>query len=1026
MKISKRKKMSAKKLTCIIAPLLALLIALAILLPVITVTYFDPVMRDFFGEAGVRATATGGSDITDKLDKQYNKSKFSTTDQLDAYERQLVRESGAEGYVLLKNENNTLPLSKNKTISLFSHSSVDIIAGGTGSGTGSSDVTLKDAFEAQGYTVNGTLWDFYSTGAGSGYTRGAGSLNYGGGEDWTINECPINVLRDGGVLSSATGTTAIFVISRTGGEGRDLARYMGNFTSIEEDKSKHYLEPDSVELGVIAYLNENFKNVIIIANTNNAIELGWTENYQNISAILWAPGGGGETANSIVDVLSGAVSPSGRLVDTFAYDAFSSPAMQNMGDIALTVNGSTTGYYGVSYDEGIYVGYKYYETRYYDKVMSQGNAGNYDYSSTVQYPFGYGLTYSELMMSDFTLMSPDSDGNMTVSVKVSNVSDGVPAKEVVQVYANFPYTQFDATNYIEKSAVNLVGFAKTEEIQPGESATVEIKVNLSDLVSYDDVVNKTYILEEGAYLLTVASDAHEAANNFLAYEGKNISHGMTADGDASFVGVYNQVTTDVSTYSKSSSGTGISNVFGDDGLGDSTSYIDRNRYLSRQDWAGTFPKCKGTESNAASSFSEKNGHTYYWDVSQTVIDKLAKKGTAEAANSLLTDTQAAEKALPVGQEGSIELIDYRGVDFDASSWDNLISQITVKEMQKIVNQSGYMTDRIDSINKPKATDLDGPAGLNNMVNHAAYSITYPAEVNMAASWNTKISYDWGEAVGMDGLRASVMASGWYAPAMNIHRTPFAGRNFEYFSEDAYLSGALATETVKGAASMGMYSFIKHFALNDQEDHRCDNGIATFANEQTIREIYLEPFRMVVENSGTVKTMRWVYDEESGEFTQSYSETPACTAVMSSFNRVGYTWAGGDYRLITQVLREEWGFRGIVLTDYSQGATSYMHNAQMLRAGGDAALTQYTWGGTLNIDSDALRYYAQQAVKNVCYTVVNSNAMNGYVHGLKLGAEPFPYYYLILIAVGVVAVGLTAWGVTAIILRIRNEKKSLHQ
>lgn len=1029
-----RKKLSAKIFTIIIASLLAVAWVIAIVMPIVLTTQYDAVMRDFFGTAA-RKTEGVDSEETKDLDKQYNKSGYETVEKLEAAEKKFVREAGAEGFVLLKNSsdvNKGLPIKTSKSaktkVSLFSKNSVNMIAGGTGSGVGYINGDLKTALEAQDYEVNQKLWDFYKTGGGSKYKLGAGVINFGASTDWGINECPINVLQnEAGLLDSIKDTTPVFVFSRTGGEGGDLARYMGAYTNIEEDKGKHYLEPDSVEMGVLKYLNEHFTNVIVIVNTNNAFELGEVAKLENVTAILWAPGAGGETPNSLADVISGKVTPSGHLVDTFAYDAFSSPAMKNMGDFNYVNNGNATGYYGVSYDEGIYVGYKYYETRYFDKVMAHGNdaetlkVGNYDYSATVQYPFGYGNSYTTFEWSNFTVSEKDANGDITVSVDVKNVGT-VAGKEVVQVYVSSPYTEYDKTNHIEKAAVSLVGFEKTDVLQPGDNPVpVTVKINVSDFVSYDDVKAKTYILDEGDYQITAAPDAHSAVNNILTKAGKTTANGMDKLGDADFVGVWNNPAFDKTTYATSKNGVAVTNRF------DESSYIERNKYLSRSDWNGTFPVTHGAQdNNDAKSKNELNGLTWRESISDDLLNKLKAAGK-NAANNPMTEEQAAELALEYNQKGELALADLRGKSFDDDeTWNKLISQMSEKEVAQIINWAGYKSDGATSINKPKAIDLDGPAGLNSMVGHESYSITYPSEVNIAASWNKEISYNHGLFVAEDGLRPNVLASGWYAPAMNIHRTPFAGRNFEYYSEDGYISGVLGTEAVKATASKGMYSFIKHFALNDQEDHRTSNGLATWCNEQAMREIYLKPFQMCVENRGTVETRYWDYVEVKDETTQESEwkfvekrvQMPACLAVMSSFNRIGYTWAGGDYRLLTEVLRNEWGFDGFVLTDYDNGG--YMNKDQMVRAGGDGALKQFG-GSNITINSDANRYYSQQAMKHILYTVVNSNAMNGYVHGVAVGADPFPYYYLILIAVGVLAAGFTAWGVTAILLRWKNEK-----
>jgi len=1032
-----RKKLSAKVFTIIVASLLALLWAFTIALPIVTTTHFDAVMRDFFRTAGRKSSGVESEETKD-LDKQYFKSSFSSTEELDAYEKDYVRSAGAEGFVLLENSDDPdkgLPIKTTKEsktkISLFSHNVVDMVAGGTGSGVGYINGSLKEALEAQNYEVNSKLWDFYKSGAGSSYKRGAGVISFGASTDWSINEVPIDKLQaEDGLLDSVKGSVPIFVFSRTGGEGGDLARYMGKYAKAEQDKAKHYLEPDSVELGVIDWLNKNFQNVIIVVNTNNAFELGWVKDYANITAVLWAPGAGGETYNSLADVISGAVNPSGHLVDTFAYDAFSAPAMNNMGDFEyVNSKGSSTGYYGVSYDEGIYVGYKYYETRYFDKVTGAGKVGAFNYAEQVQYPFGYGKSYTQFEWSDFSVSEKSADGEITVSVKVKNTGD-VAGKEVVQVYVQSPYTPYDRTNLVEKSAATLVGFEKTPLLadkndSEHNSCTVTVKINVSDFVSYDDVNAKTYILDDGDYLITAATDAHSAVNNFLAYKQADEGQ-MAGTGNGDFVGLWNNPAFDKETYSKSK-GTqyNVTNRF------DAANYIERSKYLSRQDWEGTFPVTHGKQ-NTKTAANEKNGLMWQETISDDLVEKLSARGKA-AANNPIPEADAAKLALPYEQEGELELSDMIGKSYDDPNWNALISKMKVSEVEYMIKWAGYKTDAAKSINKPKAIDLDGPAGLNNMVAHSPYSITYPSEVNIAASWNKEISYEHGNCVAEDGLlRKEASASGWYAPAMNIHRTPFAGRNFEYYSEDPFLSGAMGTEAVKATAKKGMYSFIKHFALNDQEDNRASNGLATWCNEQAMREIYLKPFQMCVENRGTVTTKYWDYvqvenettHEKEWKFVQKTSEMPACLAVMSSFNRIGYTWAGGDYRLLTEVLRNEWGFNGFVVTDYDNGG--YMHKTQMVYAGGDGALKQYTQNNNFVHKTDADRYYSQQAMKHILYTVGNSNAMNGYVHGVALGAEPFAYYYLILIAVGVVALGLTAWGVTAIVLRFkkRGEDKAV--
>lgn len=1019
-----KKKMSAKVFTIIIGSLLALLLAFSIAFPIISAVHFDSLFRDVFGEAG--GGKTSGSTVPGDVDTEYYKSDYTSTDALETDEQAYTRKAGAEGFVLLYESEDAatgLPLKANSKVSLFSASSVDLLAGGTGSGVSTISSDMKTALTEQGFTVNEALWKFYSDNHAK-YTRGGGALMYGGDEDWSINEAPIaDIPQD--AKDEATGTTPVFFFSRTGGEGRDLGRYMGSWTEKAEDQPKHYLEPDSVELEVLDYLNTNFNDIIIVVNTNNAFELGWIKDYENISAVLWAPGAGGDTCRSIADVLSGNITPSGHLVDTFAYDAFSSPAMQNMGDIMMTNGGQQWDNQAaaVFYDEGIYVGYKYYETRYFDAVMEQGNAGSYNYDEVVQYPFGYGLSYTDFEWSDFNMdtSSVATDGNITVSVNVKNTGD-VKGKDVVQLYLNAPYTEYDKTNHIEKAAVSLVGFAKTGELAAGADETVEITVNVADFVSYDDVAAKTYILEAGDYNLTAAQDAHEAAKNFLAKSGKTEEGGST-----DFVGTWTYEYTDnegvdKTTYAMSSAGVAITNQF-DHAVVDE--FTSRDKFLTRNDWEGTFPKVHGNQdAKKESGFSERNGYTYEVEVSNDI------KSAMQARDSMnpMTDEEAAAKAGEFGKQGELFLIDARGKAFEDVNWDEYIDLMTPSDIKSMISTAGYKTNNNASINKPRVVDYDGPSGLNEGgTTHSPYSITYPCATNIAASWDRENSRLHGYYVGEDGIKEKTtkygshnytgIISGWYGPAMNIHRTPFAGRNFEYYSEDGFISGEMALSAVKAAADKGVYAYIKHFALNDQEDHR--SAVATFANEQSIREIYLKPFQTVIEKRGTQKIMVQEYNAETGAFSKVEKEIPTVAAVMTAFNRVGCVWAGGNYNLLTGVLRKEWGFNGSVITDYDNGG--YMDTIQCIKAGGDLKLTTFTTS-QFDMNSKATQYYAREAIKHVLYTVVNSNAMNGMAHGVAAASLPFAYYWLIIMAWEVIAAGLIVWGVIAIVRRFRKEKK----
>lgn len=974
--------------------IVAFIIAFTLVLNILTTTLFDEVLRQFIGET---QTTTSGN--TEGVDTTYVKSSYSNATELYNAEAALNQQIAAEGVVLLKNDG-ILPLAANTTLSLFSHSSVDMVYGGTGSGSSSSDgsnINLKDALKGAGLQVNETLWNFYKSGNGSKYSRGGGVINYGASEDWKINECPVSVIQsESGLTATFAGTTAVFVISRTGGEGGDLPTVM----NMDGGKAtQHYLEIDDTEKQVIEYLNQQFNDVIIIVNTNNVMELGWINDYNHIKAVLNVPGMGATGLKGLADVLVNNVSPSGHLVDTLVYDNFSSPASKNTGDFKY----SNANYYYVAYNEGIYVGYKYYETRYEDTVLGRGNTTGYKYSDEVLFPFGYGMSYTTFKWSDYNV-TENNDGTVTVSLTVKNTTD-TKGKDVVQIYAQAPYT-----GKVEKSAVELVGFVKTRELGKNEEQPITFTFNKTDLKSYDntvthDGVKGAYVLEAGDYYITAATDAHSAVNNILAAKGKTVDNGMTENGDK---GLVKSFTWTEQTVTKGANDTVIQNQFDHATLDDVT-------YLTRSDWTGTFPQTYATgEGSASRQGANGSGKTLTRQASQELINKL------KSFDSL--NPNAKYTSMPkTNANNGLDAIDLRCVDFDDPTWDKLLEELNLTEVANLIARCGYNNPKLDSVNKPKLTDLDGPAGLNKVVGHGPIDGAWPAwttEYLLACTWNEELAEQMGAFVGEDGLATGT--NGWYAPAMNIHRTPFSGRNYEYYSEDGYLSGVMGSAAVRGAASKGMYAFIKHFALNDQETHR--SGVATWANEQAIREIYLKPFEMCVKTDPTeVKYNQAQYDERGNitGYEMVTKEMPSCMALMTSFNRIGATWAGGNYNLLTGVLRNEWGFNGFVITDY-QSYPDYMNTSQMLSAGGDAMMNTIGTNKTVTSDpTDA--HYAIQAAKHIMYCAVNSAGMNGYIHGVSQ-VQGFPYYAIILIVWDVLAVaGLT---VIAVHVVFRFKKKSV--
>jgi beta-glucosidase len=957
-------------------------IAALVVVQILTTTKYNSILRQYFGED---PSTTVTNEASEGLDLNYYSSAYDSKAKLKSHEDDLCTQIGQEGAVLLKNDK-SLPLAGGTKISFFSESSVDPVYGGAGSGGSSSadSISLKDAFTTAGFSVNTTLWDFYDTGAGSKYRRSHVTY-YDGGEDWAINECPLSQMSS--VLPSATGTTPVFVFARSAGEGRDLARNMYSWTKNSDDQKKHYLEPNSDELAILKYLNDNFSNVIVLANTDNVMEMGWIKDYPNIKSLIYMSGVGTTGFKGLANLFAGTASFSGKLADTMAFDDFSSPAMQNMGDYEW----GNSGYYYVNYEEGIYVGYKYYETRYEDAVLGTGNAGDYAYDTTVQYPFGYGLSYTTFSYSDYSLVD-NKDGTLTASVTVTNTGS-VSGKESVEFYLSSPYTDYDIQNKVEKAAVDLVGFAKTGELASGAQEKVTVTLPLSDFKAYDYTTAKTYIMDAGDYYVTAAQNSHAAVNNILLakkQDGKSVDEAkMSGDaGNAALVGKYTQAAFDGTTYAVDSiTGTSVTNQFDFASLADS-------KYLTRNDWTGTFPAIYGTPSDKVSGYSERankadgKGYTYTHDASAELIAKLDSKDS-------LNPNATSDVKARYGENNNLQLIDLRGASYDDSRWNDLIAEMSSNEIGTLIGVSGFRTAAADSISKPTCEDHDGPQGLNDIVSKAIIGYSFPTETLMAMTWNKDILKDVGACIGEDGLVHSI--PGWYAPAMDIHRTPFAGRNFEYYSEDDYLSGTLGKVEIAGAAEKGMYAFVKHFALNDQENHR--SGVSTWSNEQAIREVYLHAFELAMKNDPM--DVSYYSVDEQGNYNLTTAKLNPARAVMTSMNRIGATWSGGNYALITKVLKQEWGFSGIIETDYTQ-TTDYMDPTQLIQAGGSCILS--TVCPVYKI-SDSQYGYAREAVKGILYCVANSVAMNGLVHG-TIVIRGFAHYRYITIPLEIV-LGLIA-------------------
>lgn len=840
---------------------------------------------------------------------------YSISEETTIKSEELVKKIAEEGIVLLKNKENALPLNTDSTkLNVFGWSSINPIYGGTGSGAikAESCITLLQGFEDAGFELNTDISDFYTS-----YQTERPMVEMGA-QDWTVPEPTIAEYDAKGIFENAKAysDTAVVVISRSGGENADLPRSITDENSLAEggifgwtgtryssnaddvDKSKHYLELSNRELAMVDRVTSEFNNVIVVINSANPMELGWLDEYDNINGAVWCPGTGQTGFTGLGEILRGTVNPSGRLVDTYVYDLLATPVNNNFGgftydNMADLVNAEGTeakfNATFVNYVEGIYVGYKYYETAAAEGII--------DYNSTVQYPFGYGLSYTNFKQE---ISNVSDDGKtITMEVTVTNIGDEA-GKEVVEVYFTPPYYN----GGIEKAEVNLVEFAKTDILEPGKSETVSISFDYEDMASYDYQNNRCYVLEHGDYTVSIRSDSHTVLDSYRTTVDKDIIYNDANDGARS-----SDVVTAESKF--------------DFAQGDIT-------YLSRADQFANYEEA--TAAPTSYSMSEES-----------------KSGFLSIANYNPADYNNASDVMPTtGAKNGLEIRDMTGLDYEDAKWDLLLDQLTVEDMNNLIAFGGYSTIALDSINLPKTVECDGPASIYNNFNGQG-GTAFPSAVLIAATWNKEIAKERGSIMGLQCVEMNV--SGWYGPAMNIHRSAFSGRNFEYYSEDGVLSGIIALNEVQGAGEYKVATYIKHFALNDQETNR-KKLLSTWSNEQAIREIYLKPFEMAFKEGGSIAT-------------------------MSSFNYIGNQFAGACSALLQDVLRGEWGFRGVVVTDWFSGyRDGYMEADICIRNGNDRMLSTTGQMGALVDDMSATSVLAMRnATHNILYSLANTNAMN---------------------------------------------------
>ena len=908
----------------------------------------------------------------------------------------VCRQVEAEGAALLLNKNNALPLAADAKMSLFSQSASDPVLTGTGSAfmaTGdavSLYAALQDSF-APG-CVNQELWKFYKT---SGYKRVNAALSGGSPDQYRINEVPWEKYPE---ALKATfpqfGDAAIVVLSRSSGEGADLPNSLEALRDYMTDGD--YLQLCAEERALLDNLMQLkqdgvFKKVIVILNSSSTLQLDFIDDY-DIDALLWVGNLGLNGIPAVADILAGKVNPSGRIVDTFQKDNHAAPAMQNydaypytnaaelglaaaQNNNALGIDKCNQNY--VVYQEGIYVGYRYFETRYEDYVLGRGNAGDYDYDKLVAFPFGSGLSYTTFDYSDFKIT--DQGSTILAEVDVTNTGK-VDGKHTVQIYFQSPYTQYDIDNGVEKAAVELCGFDK-KEIAAGKTEHFAIEIRKDDLTSYDSNLAKTYIMDAGDYYFTVASDAHNAVNNILMAKGADTAR-MSGTGDAALTATWTLDEMDTITYAVSAyTGNAITNLFEDADLNKYAGAEGQTvTYLCRNDWQGTFPT---TQSLRVTDAMWADGLTHNAEERTAIVEKMK---TLYWQGATLPES---------GTGGALKAIDFVETRYEDSAWDKLVSQISYGDMLNTIYNGAYNTHALPAINLPATMEADGPTGYTKSLMGGSSGMAFTSEDVIAATYSREIACLVGKCMAEDMLHSnqnsdSTSVAGIYAPGLNIHRSQYLGRHNEYYSEDGWLSGEIAASQVQGIRSKGVLAFAKHFALNDQEQGRY--GISVWANEQSIRELYLESFEGAI-RGGAMN-------------------------VMTSFNRIGVVWSGAHYGLMTGILRDEWGMEGAAITDMALNA-KWMDYRMGVLAGQDIWCGQKGSMGTLDGSENdpAIASAVHRAMKNIVYSVTRTNAMNV---GDAVVLTVTPTWKIALYALTGAFYALTAAGV---FLTIRRKKKN---
>lgn len=1001
----KRVGISNKLFRRILVPAMALVLAVDIG-ATCAVNYFAPSIDMVFGGAQSKMVNPEGSEGW--LLDYYDRANEGTPAEAKAVSLKVAKQIGDEGIILLKNKNNALPLNADANVTVFGHSSVEPVYGGSGSGDtdlGVDTVTPRAAFENTFPNLNKIVYnksqELLDTGK---YVRGLVPLGTMDETSCRIGEFPVEDYGD--ALNSVANykDAGIIIISRVAGEGNDLPQDMEPYGG---KSGEHMLELNSTEKELLQYAKENCDKVIVVINATTTMELGTLELDDQIDAIVYMGFPGEMGFASLTDILVGNVNPSGRTVDTFAADFTLDPTYQNMQNFAYTSEnmvghsvgrrGPANGEY-LEYEEGIYVGYRYYETAasifgddWYNDWKNHVDDKNYVASGTgVVYPFGYGLSYTDFDQK--IVHSSVSGDKVQLTVSVTNTGN-VAGKDVIQVYYSAPY--YDGG--IEKAVWNLVAFDKTDLLEPGQSKNYTIEFNVEDMASYDYKDEKCYVLDAGEYTIRLMKNAHEQYDCFTYDLNSPIIYNENnpRQSEVDAQSLMNPDGTLENYPAKGSDSEFIAATNHFDALNWHMSSDDVTN-LSRSDFAGTFPTRPSAERSASDEFA-----ALYDPFDYNTDPKL---GNVEG--SLIYH----ETAPVQGKENGIVLSQLRGKNFYDPMWEDFLNQITYDaNTLKVVAGANYQTQEIDYLGKPATADHDGPVGLTgsygtDQVFEATAWCSVPV---LAATFNTDLAYSMGESIGREMLVNNT--SGWYGPAMNNHRSPFSGRNYEYYSEDPVLAGEMAAREVSGGADMGAYAELKHFALNDEEVNR-NQQCSVWVTEQALREIYLKPFEICVKKA--VCSVNYIADEQG---TVATTQQRATRGIMTTHFCIGADHTSESYELLTLVLRNEWGFTGFTETDMYDGINA----DKRIRAGGDISMVGSAEVPQTDYQSPTAQWAFRRAIHEICYTIVNSNAFNNIAPGAIIEKSMRPWYIWVYVVNGVV-IALELAAVVWIVLRKKEE------